>query len=476
MSRSSTFPRRLFKWFLTQQIVMAAVAIVVLDLLILFWLSQKTDLSAQALETGQKVVVVSLLSTAIVMIGVSIFMARRLVIPLGRLIYKTQRIHQFPFEEDEPTGDLSFDEPGEWYDLERALNELARDLQHKTIRLSREKTELRTIMSGINEAVLAIDRERRPLFYNNQFALLFGIANVQTPDVALGDIVRSPEVLDAFSLSLSDGTVAQREARLDLGSGGVRHFMLSIAPLRKKHNQEIYGAVAVFHDVTEMKKIEDMRIEFVGNVSHELRTPLTSISGYLQTAIADLKRGDTSEVLSFLQVVGKNVERLMQLVNDLLDLSSLQSGVKLRTEKVDLEDLTQNVLGQVDVREHNVKVDLAVREISADEGRVEQVIRNLVQNAARYVPKGGRIEISTSLIPQGGVRLSVKDNGPGIAKELQPRLFERFFRVDEARSRQVGGSGIGLAIVKHIMLRSGGSVRVVSEPGHGAEFVCDFPN
>lgn len=475
MSRTSIFPNRLFRWFLTKQIVLAALALLFLNISALIFL-ENSNLGEEAMIVGRQVILWCLISATVVMVVVSLFMARGLVVPLGRLIAKTRRIHRFPFDEEEgQAAEIVYDEPGEWYDLERALNELSRDLQQKTIRLSREKTELRTIMSAINEAVLAINQDRRPMFYNSQFALTFKLSGEAVSELKVGEILRSPDVLQAYDLALKQGANTQVGVHLELPGASARYFQISVAPLRKKHNQEIYGAVALFHDVTESKRAEQMRSEFVGNVSHELRTPLTSIKGYLQTVIQDVKQGRPEQSLEFLQIVERNVDRLMHLVDDLLDLSALQSGVELKRTKIDLKQLTESVLNQVDSRSHNVEREYLAEAMVADEHRVEQVLRNLLQNAVRYVPKEGKIAISWAVADSGHTILSVKDNGPGIAKEFQPRLFERFFRIDEARSRQVGGSGIGLALVKHIMQRHGGTVRVQSNPGQGSEFICEFP-
>jgi len=474
MKSRAIFPYRLFRWFITKQILVAGGLLVVLDIALLLWLERRTGWSSESMEVGRQIVLLSLVSAATIVVGVSIFMARKLMIPLGRLIEKTKRLHRFPFEEEGSLTQLDYDEPGEWYDLERALNELGRKLQQKTIRLSREKTELRAIMSSINEAVLAIGHDRRPLFFNSQAALLFDVDQGALSESAVGEIIRSPDLLHAYEECLKTGAQSRVDVSLEKKGGGTQYFWVSFAPLRKKHNQEIYGAVAVFYDITELKKAEQIRIEFVGNVSHELRTPLTSINGYLQTVIQDIRSGKIDQTLSFLEIVSKNVDRLKHLVDDLLDLSSLQAGVELKRSIIHLPALTESVLRQVDCRDHQVFTHFDVMELYADEGRVEQVLRNLVQNAARYVPRGGKIEIRWLRVPSGSVILSVKDNGPGIAKEHQGRLFERFYRIDSSRARNVGGTGIGLSLVKHIMQRHKGQVRVESEEGKGAEFICEF--
>lgn len=468
------FPKRLFRWFIFRQLLLSGLFLTLLDLVLYLVFQRQGNFSEEMLGQVRAVLLWSLPAAFIVMACVSVAVAYELMTPLGRLIEKTRRLSSAPTDEDSYTEeDLNFDDVGEWYDLERALTRLGKDLRQKTIRLSREKTELRTIMSGITEAVIAVDLTKHALFYNTQFALNFGVESGQEM-LGLSQMVRSPEVLAAVDRSLKEGVQVRVETVLNL-AGRSHTFLVSVAPLRKKHNQEIYGATAVFHDITEMKRAENIRIEFVGNVSHELRTPLTSIKGYLQTIRQDFSKNRLEMIPQFLEIVSKNVDRLIMLVSDLLDLSSLESGGELLKSVVNTRDLTEMVLSQLNVRDHVVHVQYGAKEFEADAPRVEQVLRNLVQNAVRYVPKGKNIDIEWRMADTN-VILKVKDDGPGIPKEHHDRLFERFYRVDEARSRELGGTGIGLSLVKHIMHRHGGSVRMISEPGQGAEFVCEFPS
>lgn len=472
---SAFFPHRLFRWFLSQQILFSTLAFILLDGGLLLWV-ERSGLDSEALYLCRRVILFSSASAFIVMIVVSLWMGRRLVVPLGRLIEKARRIREFPLSGDdfEPEA-LTFDEPGEWYELERAVNKLGRDLRQKTIRLSREKTELRTIMSAVAEAVLAIDKERRVLFFNPQFAFLFNV-QAAAPEARMAEVLRSPDVTEIYDQVLKTGASLRREVQLSLPSSRLpRHFQLSVAPLKKKHNQEVYGVVGIFYDITEMKKAEKIRIEFVGNVSHELRTPLTTIHGYLQTLNADFAQGRTDQATDFLQIVTQNVARMKSLVEDLLDLSSLESGKELRITPVNVRDITESVLSQINAFSHKIHVSYEFDEMPADAKRLEQVLRNLMENAVRYVPEGRNIYI---LWVRNGatLELRVRDDGPGIAEEHQARLFERFYRVDESRSRSVGGTGIGLSLVKHIVQRHGGQVRVQSQLGKGSEFVCEFPD
>lgn len=463
MKPSHFFPWRLFRWFVARQMLLIIPFFILLNS-VLYWATGEF----RGLSVGV---------TMAAMMGVSIFIAYRLLLPLGRLIEKTKRMRESPFdaEDEEPVEQLAFDEPGEWYELERALNRLGRDLRQKTIRLSREKTELRTIMSAVSEAVLAVGGDRRVLFYNPQFTYLFG-SSMNLGDVRISELLRSPDILQAYEEVLTSGQSLRREVQEVVSKERIgRDFLLSVAPLRKKHNQEIYGVVGIFHDITEMKQAERIRIEFVGNVSHELRTPLTTVNGYLQTLVGDLEKGRLDQAREFGGIIAQNVSRMKSLVEDLLDLSALESGKELKVELVDVREITEAVLRQVNASAHKINLRFDVESINADPKRLEQVLRNLLENALRYVPEGKSIEVAWR--KEGDkVALHVKDDGPGIAPKHQPRLFERFYRVDEARSRATGGTGIGLSLVKHIVQRHGGQVYVRSALGHGSEFVCEFPD
>lgn len=408
---------------------------------------------------------------------VQLILLRRLLTPLGRLIEKTRSLRQFPFDLESDIADFGEDDPGEWFELDRALNQLGQSLRVKTIELSREKTQARAMMSSMSEAVLAISKDHEILFFNPQLSLLLNIQG-NIADQRVSSILRQPDILGAYENSLDQGKPYRVEVSLSGGeSNSERTFLLSVAPLAKKHNQEVYGAVGVFYDITELKSAERVRIEFVGNVSHELRTPLTSISGYLQTVIQDFELGRLDEAKDFLYIIQNNVNRLKKLVADLLDLSNLESGRGISAEWISTEELTDSVMKQIQNKDdYHFEINLETESVYADFDRASQVLRNLVENAIRYVPKGKNITIRwIKAVENTGTVLKVKDDGPGIAKQHQARLFERFYRVDQSRARADGGTGIGLSIAKHIMQRHGGHIEVESEVGQGAEFTCYFP-
>lgn len=362
------------------------------------------------------------------------------------------------------------------------LNQIQTDLKQKTEALSQEREELATLMSAISDAILAVDLAGKPLFFNSRFALSFFGKERGTRQPHLGEVFRAPEILDAFHAALDQGVNQQTSIKLYVKNDPVpRFFSLSIAPLRREEGP-VYGAVGIFHDVTELKRAENIRIEFVANVSHELRTPLTAIKGYTDTLREDVanKRYDTAS--QFLEIIARNADRLMRLIVDLLDLSSLESqdaAEKMNITSVDTSDLTKRVLTQLESRRadkgHTIETLYTAAQVIADPARAEQVLINLLENSIKYIPTSGKVIVKWEKTPKS-VLLKVSDNGPGIPVEHHSRLFERFYRVDQARSRELGGTGLGLAIVKHIMQQHGGSVWVNSDSGKGTEFVCQFPN
>ena len=402
-----------------------------------------------------------------------------LLFPLGRVLMKAQRIlNENQSLSPGALGRQASGERDEWSELEYSIDHIREDLEAKSESLSREREELTTLMAAISDAILAVDLEGVPLFFNSRFALLFGAeSRLQKRDIRVWEIFRAPEILEAFKDALvrkQPGSV--KALQVEQPGGAKMFFSLSVSPLRKSSG-EIYGAVGIFHDVTELKSAEQIRIDFVANVSHELRTPLTAIKGYTDTLIEDMQ---TKRPISqdFLDIISRNVSRLMNLIGDLLDLSSLESTDLIQRDSVNTAEITARVIKQLSggFEAKNQKVEAEVRAslVNADPRRLEQVLVNLLDNAHKYSPSGGKLRV---IWEADGidVLLKIADNGPGIPPEHHPRLFERFYRVDKARSRDQGGTGLGLAIVKHIMQRHGGSVSVESRLGQGATFVCRFP-
>lgn len=401
---------------------------------------------------------------------------RQLIIPIRRLITKTQGIlHSSGLQETDEADDQLKDPQNEWSDLESTINEIRRDLQSKVEALLLEREQQATLMAAISDAILATDLEERPLFFNSRFAMLMGSVDLNK-NLKLWQIFRDPELLSTFKDSVKTGQSFTLKA-IPMHSGESRRFFsVSVAPLRDA-KKNIYGAVGVFHDVTDLKLAEQMRIDFVANVSHELRTPLTSIKGYADTLTHDAQEGRPLQK-EFMDIISRNVERLMSLIQDLLDLSALESTEIIQKSLINTREITERILQQLkgSTRSKGLTVEVIYQAetVYADPKRLEQVVVNLLDNAHKYTPEKGSITVTWE-DQATSTALRIHNSGPGIPLEHQPRLFERFYRVDRARSRDMGGTGLGLAIVKHILQKHEGSVRVESRTGDGATFICVFP-
>jgi two-component system phosphate regulon sensor histidine kinase PhoR len=420
------------------------------------------------------------------------FLAYRFAIPLRRVILKALRMSNkqlyFQLSGTELDEDSLFrSEPGEYFELEQALDQIRRKMKKRREQLAHEREESQTIMTSIEDGVVNISPEGNLVYFNSGFATQFlnrdQIQLQQEGRLALTQVLRDAEILSAVDIALREGKGATMIRRMPtLMSEQLQDFTISVSPLRDPKTKDIYGALGLFHDVSPVKQAERIRMEFVENASHELRTPLTSVKGYLETFKEDFYAGRYDEAKVFLNVVVKNVDRLMALVNDLLTISTLENSVTGDFEIIHLDRVTSDVMDRFSGMASEKKVMLSyqcrgVNSLYADIRRIEQVLENLVGNAIKYAFTGGRVEVIWEAVTAGSeVSLTVKDYGPGISSEHQARIFERFYRIDKARSREVGGTGLGLAIVKHIVQNHGGMVGVRSSPGQGSEFWCVFPN
>ncbi len=481
-------PQRYFPWKLWRQVFFSHFSFVVVTL-VLTGFSLRYFLYTELLRSNDVTKTLSRFDSYLTTLFITVlifsliylsFTSRTYARPLGRLIQRARELRRLDAEvgEDATSEELN-DEPGEWSDLERALNRIHRDLRARTEDLSREREELSALIGAVSDAILAVDEDEAPLFFNSQFAMIFGGEERAGRPASLSDIFRVPDVLSCYREVLRSGERQSLEVTLSLRNvGRARHFSVSVAPLRDAESGEIFGAVGIFHDVTELKQSEQIRIEFVGNASHELRTPITSIKGYVETLKEDFKNKHYEGADQFINIISRNVDRLIFLVNDLLDLSTLESSGELKKVNVSTAEVTEAALKQLDtlrvVKRQTINVSDQAQTLLADPQRVEQVILNLIDNAIKYTPEGRAIEVIWESSGED-VILRIKDNGNGIPLEHQSRLFERFYRVDAGRSREQGGTGLGLAIVKHIMIKHGGSVRLVSQSGYGSEFICTFP-
>jgi two-component system phosphate regulon sensor histidine kinase PhoR len=255
-------------------------------------------------------------------------------------------------------------------------------------------------------------------------------------------------------------------------------FFIHATPIAKNGTTE--GAVLVFHDITELRRLEKVRREFVANASHELRTPISSIKGYIETLLEGAV-DDKKNARDFLNIIRANSDRLENLIEDLLNLSKIESGkLDLKIGSCRLDEIADRILSelrkQAKDRGVEIKKDIPVGlpEMMADRAALSQILFNLVDNGIKYSKENGFVEIAA--FEKGDfVQVDVEDNGVGIPEEDLPRIFERFYRIDKARSRELGGTGLGLSIVKHLVQEQGGEVSVQSELGKGSKFSFIIP-
>ena len=331
------------------------------------------------------------------------------------------------------------------------------------------------LLDSMIEGVLVLDESGRVQFANRAFAQMF-----QTTGSLLGQTViealRLHEVAKIVERTSREGRVTRFE--LELAGEPERWLQINAAAITSAERRQL-GTVIVFHDQTQLKKLEGTREEFVANVSHELRTPLSLIKGYAETLL-DGAKDDPEVATKFLQTIDRNARRLDLLIQDLLIISALESGrVSLSFGTVDLRELTERIIAdfksRADARHVRLVGDMPELAAHADEARLEQVLGNLLENAVKYGREHGCVTVGGRAVSDGWLELFVQDDGPGIPAEALERVFERFYRVDKARSREQGGTGLGLSIVKHIVQGHGGRVWVESEPGKGAKFCFTLP-
>lgn len=363
--------------------------------------------------------------------------------------------------------------PGEWQDLERVIKRLVKIIRKSFKALSREKIEIQAVMNSVEEPIFAIDQNERVVFYNPAFGMVFGLEAGTTGELLAHQVVADANLLQVLRTSLKKGIVEEQFVNIHIG-GQVYVYIVSVAPLKRETDSSTYGVVAVLRDRTQQMEINKKRLDFVANASHELRTPIAMIS----SSVSMIERS-VSDPAVFSEVLGalkENTSRLVDLTDSLLDLSSLEGGEAMEIEVLNCAQFTDKAFRLNQFENKNIEIvadsDLYVY---ADPKRLLQVITNLVTNALRYSPGEGKIRVTWEKDSKGSTVLKVRDHGPGIAKDLQRRIFERFYRVDQSRSRKLGGIGIGLSIVNHIMKLHKGEIYVNPTYENGAEFVCVFP-
>lgn len=353
--------------------------------------------------------------------------------------------------------------------LARMFNHLAFRLRETLSEISDEKAKLEAILTHMADGILALDQEGRILIVNPAAARMFGIRPEKAVDRPVSEVLGDTLSPEALKETLKGSRGISQEIRVRRPVS--RSLRAQFAPLRNEEGR-LAGTVVVFQDVTEQERLEVLRKEFVANVSHELRTPLTTIKSYVETLL-DGAMEEQSLRSQFLEVVDEETDRMVRLVNNLLDLSTLdyEGGLpEMRPFPLAgaIRDAAEALSVQAEKKNIRVHLDAPPDLLMAfgDRERIQQVVVNLLSNSIKFTPEGGRVSICARQT-DGEWSITVEDNGLGIPKEDLPRIFDRFYRVDKARSRDLGGTGLGLSIARQIVETHGGHIEISSEPGKG---------
>ncbi len=410
---------------------------------------------------------------AFVAAGISFYISRRISRPIEKMkegaehFARGDLLHRLPETDLEEIGSLA-----------DALNQMAAQLDDRIKTIINQRNELEAILSSMEEGVIAFDMDERIININQSAARIFETIPKDMLNRSIQEVIRNPELQQFVTQALS--STDHLEGDITLYRGGERIIYLHSTSLRDSSGDQI-GVLVVMNDVTQVRRLENIRRDFAANVSHEIKTPLTAIKGFVET----LRHGsvkDPEEIERFLSIIQKHVNRLTVILEDLISLSKIEQddekkAIKLREnpiknvlrtaigncrEKADLKNMTIN-----HVCEENMVAMI-------DPPLLEQALVNLLDNAIKYSDEGSSVHIS-AFQKEDSIIIRVQDHGIGITKEHLPRIFERFYRVDKARSRNLGGTGLGLAIVKHISQAHGGYATVESTPGKGSTFSLHLP-
>lgn len=437
----------------------------------------RTSIPATAIDNALRMiyhrVVLGGLVVAVIAAVISLAVSRRISLPLETLKLGAER-----FARGDLKSQLAVPDSEEIGRLAEAMNQMAEQLDDRIRTIMQQRNEKEAILSSMIEGVIAVDGKLRVISLNQAASKLLGLGDGQFEGRPAGEVIENEELYNFIAQTLKSRKNLERE--LTLNDPDKRFMQAHGSPLSDSDGNQI-GSVVVLHDVTRIRKLESIRRDFVANVSHELKTPITSIKGSVETLI-DGAMENRADAMRFLSIIAKQSDRLHAIIEDLLSLSRIEQeeGVhRIPLESASIEQLLQSAADccKSKAAEKNVTLEIGCPSglaANINPPLLEQAVVNLIDNAIKYSPEGGKVFVGAETNGKG-LELSVRDQGCGIEPEHQPRIFERFYRVDKARSRKLGGTGLGLAIVKHISQAHGGAVRVESKPGEGSRFVISVP-
>jgi two-component system, OmpR family, phosphate regulon sensor histidine kinase PhoR len=403
----------------------------------------------------------------------SLLVSHRIRRPIEAMREGAERFSRGDFQHPLPVSAIK--EIGE---LSETLNTMAQELQKTVSTITEQRNELGAVLSSMAEGVLAMDMEERILGMNQAASVIFECDPRQVQGRTIQEVIRHPELQSLVTKALASEGAVERDVVLYLKEERVLNGHATI--LRDGEGNRV-GVLVVLNDITRLRKLENIRKDFVANVSHEIKTPITAIKGFVEI-LRDGAMQSPQDAERFLDIIQNHVLRLESLVEDLLSLSRIEEETEKEEIALEEKPIKEVLVGalqlcQVKAEPKQIRMELSCREdvvASINSSLLEQAVVNLLDNAVKYSDPGKSIRVQLDTTPQE-ILIRVRDEGCGIEKQHLERLFERFYRVDKARSRKLGGTGLGLAIVKHIMEAHGGRVTVESLPGRGSTFTLHLP-
>jgi two-component system, OmpR family, phosphate regulon sensor histidine kinase PhoR len=407
----------------------------------------------------------------IVTVLMSVRIMHRLTMPLADATRVANELAHGNF--NARTYDDQLDETGQ---LSESINVLARNLQEMTNSYIAQQNRLFTLIENMGSALILIDSKGYINLVNRTYKEMFKVNTTEWFNKIYYHVLTQKEIIKVIEETFMTESKVHKQILLSVHIER-KHFDINSTPIID-NDGKLKGVVLVFHDITELKNLEQMRKDFVANVSHELRTPVTSLKGFAETLLDGAMEDETLRK-QFLTIMLEESERLQTLIQDLLDLSKIeQKGISLNWDLVNLKQNIEDVLVMLKEKADHKKLNVTFNVkgntvISGDTYRLKQVFINLINNSITYTLNGGSIHIGLTE-SNDSVTFTISDTGIGIPEEEIPRIFERFYRVDRARSRNSGGTGLGLAIVKHIVEAHEGEIKVESKLGTGTTFTLVF--
>ena len=416
-------------------------------------------------------VILGTVVAAVIAFAVGFVVTRRIVAPIEVMTDTAEALSRGEYGRRASV--TSFDEIGL---LARSFNAMAQQLEERLEATTGDRNKLSTILAGMVEGVVAMDLEGRIVHINHVASSLLGSSSVDSVGRPVREVVKTADISEILLRTIEHGREVEGETRL----GRSRQIIEMRASPLHDGREQLIGAVVVLHNITELRRLEAIRRDFVANVSHELKTPITAIRGLAETLVGDSEMpAETRD--RFLRKINKQANRMATLATDLLTLARLESrGGVLELQELDLRTCVLGAIRSLAPLEDDLDVQLHVELgeasllVRGDEQALRMVVTNLLDNALKYTPAGGEIWVRLTEV-HGDAVLEVQDTGIGVPQQDVHRIFERFYRVDKARSREVGGTGLGLSIVKHICLAHDGEVSVESDLENGSTFRVRLP-